>query len=216
MRRGTVVALLVIAGCGTKEKVAETVDGGSASRGNPPAAVLVDAGEDVQVYAQLSTMCDRGDLDRCLDVATMILGRADSTRLDRAHAETVLLQACEQGRHKESCGTLGEQYHDGTLPGGKDEARATHYERLACDLGQHTSCSLVELRYMRGIGTAVDMDAARTIFDRECDAGRQGACYGMMKYVQDGTFPPKGERDLAFYRRRVCALGGEAFCDHKE
>ena len=167
-------------------------------------------------YQKISAECDQGNGEACTKLAHAIMKGRAGAPTDKALARALFTKACEQSRLALTCVDLSVHYKRGDFPDvGANPESATKYESIACDLGDKDSCVGVAFAYLQGTGVAADKDKARAMFDSACDKDTQAACYQLMKSLGDGTFSAKGDRDLAYYRKRSCTLGVPDACDAK-
>lgn len=60
----------------------------------------------------------------------------------------------------------------------RDDSKAAHYFRLACDLGAGDGCARLAHLYEAGKGVRKDREEAARLYRLACDSGGAGACEG--------------------------------------
>lgn len=92
---------------------------------------------------------------------------------DPEKGKTLHERACQMG-HGPSCSRLG-QLHDRSTEAGHAK-KALGYWSRACDLAGERNCRQVGEHYRDGVGTPVDLAAARRAFTRGCDTHDAKSC----------------------------------------
>jgi uncharacterized protein len=134
----------------------------------------------VKTVAALGRACEVGDGWSCFTVGVMH-ERAQGTRRDYARAAELYRKACDV-RYALGCQYLGDSYAHGEGVARDDaRGRALYVEAAGmfekdCAGGDAYACSALGSMYREGRGFPVDLDKARTLFDRACHGGNNQAC----------------------------------------
>ena len=114
--------------------------------------------------------------------------------------------------HLGACGGLADAYrkwaessHDPARL-----ARALDLNRRACRAGARDGCVTAGDQLVNGIGAAVDLAAARTLFLRACDLGSGAGC---LRLAQDAAVATGHEAEAARFAELACQRAAYDGCD---
>jgi len=177
--------------------------------------------------AKLVVACDRGELDRCVELGRFYL------ETDYDAANHVFDEACSRGS-TDACGERGYQL---TLGGSDEVARgvamlwkscqtgkpiwcrelgealeAHHVQtdmptplalyRRACDGGEAHACTLIAFKMSRGDGVPQDQAGAVKIYERSCTANDELGCAYLARSYYTGTGVAQDQpRAVAMFER---------------
>ncbi|HWB74152.1 MAG TPA: tetratricopeptide repeat protein [Nannocystaceae bacterium] len=196
-----------------RAKQAKACDGGAADECTSVALMFQqgDGGkpDPAQARAYFDKGCTGGHAMACSYLADM-LDKGEGGGADQAKARELWAAQCDAGNDADGeCMKAATSFAISTAPADRTKAREI-FAKL-CSKDHHPAC-VGEAQLMLDIGSTKDAKHARTVLQKECDAGLGAACLALSLAMDQGKGGKKDAKAAAAMRQKACDNGVADVC----
>ena len=166
------------------------------------------------------TACDKGDLQKCFDLAEAYSNGLDGVKKDKIESVSLYKKACD-GNHADSCLNLGVLYFvEGDKSKGNDMLKkALELLEKECDSGNIKSCGEAGEAYVSGEVVEQNLQKGLNLLKKFCDKtkskddGNIKHCLILGSMYAESKGTTQDYEQAKKYFKKVCDMGEQDGCD---